>query len=220
VIEGQIVGALNYYSQRVVLGDYSLLNTAIKIGDFDGQLTGDPGESESNRKYLAGIMTFTLTMDLVWTSSHGKMEAQGDVTITADPQTFALSGSGSIANNSGTFDICTFVQNPFDESVQLKDWDMQCKGNALALELSALATTPAILTCPTGPPATYPVSPLRDAAGNAFASYGAKSGGPTFDVTVSDGSTTADQTFTGDSGSGPVTLHLMLQHTPKFGVGF
>jgi hypothetical protein len=218
-LELKMLKARDYYSQQLIYDDFSMLKTAIQIGDLFGTLTGDAGESESNRKYLAGIMTFTLTMDLVWTFSHGKMEAQGDVTIMADPQTFALTGSGSIANNSGNFDSCNFVQNPFDETVGVKDWDMQCKGSTVNLTVSPLALTSAILTCPSVAPFTYPVSPLQDAAGIAFAGYGGGSG-LIFNASVSTGSSTpVDQTFTGDSGSGPVTLHLTLKHTPKFGVG-
>lgn len=217
-VERLILIARDYYGQQVVYHDFSMLNNAVKMGDLYATLSGDPGSADSNRKYLAGVMTFTASMDLSWTFSHGRMEAQGDVQITADQQTFALTGTGSIDNNSGNFDSCGLVQDPFDETIGIKDWDQQCKGSTVDLTFSPFALTPAQLSCS---PVPYPASPLRDAAGNAFAGYGGKSaGGMTFNTSVSyGGETLIDQTFSGDSGSGPVTLHVTVTHTPQFGLG-
>ena len=63
---------------------------------------------------------------------------------------------------------------------------MQCKGSTVNLTVSPLALTPAILTCPSVAPFTYPVSPLQDAAGIAFAGYGGGSG-LIFNASVSTG---------------------------------
>lgn len=219
-LQVKVQRARDYYEQKVGYADFSMVNTAVKLGALLSELEGDPAEAQASKEYIAGLLTFDLTMDLTWTFSMGVMEAQGDVTIKADPDTFALTGNGTIGNNSGTFNICTLVQNPFTETVAVNNWDMQCKGDTLDLALSPLAMTPAMLNCPDVPPYSYTASPLRDSAGIAFASYGGMSAnGPTFNVAINSGSyTVVDQTFAGDSGNGPVTLHLTLKQTPMANV--
>ena len=149
------------------------------------------------------------------------MEAQGNFPITCDQQSFKLSGSGNIANNSGNFQTCTLVQNPFTESARLDDWDIPCQGGTVNITMSPFATTTALLTCPGTPPYTYSASPLRDAAGLAFPANSPYGPGHLFNANIHEGTSVAiDQTFTGNSGSGPVTLHLVLTHTPQHGGGF
>ncbi len=197
--------------------DYSLVPSLLQIERTSELLGG--GDDTSFFSQLVSVLTFKLTIDDQLNGGEGHEEAQGDITMTADPALiFPLSGSGAINYVSGTLGGATLAPGQsFTANVHIDDWDA-CDSLTATIYLDRFGADTEDYQAAGF---TVPVpGPMEEAAVAVFTGHltdNPKYGGLyAFSVPLQNKNPEAiSQTVVGNGQGGNVTVQFTLLHTPK-----
>ncbi|MHB8521717.1 MAG: hypothetical protein ACYDH9_13285 [Limisphaerales bacterium] len=124
-ISSWAVRVLGYYFDKLRNEhDYSMVKVLIEVQRNIDLLSGGSGGDDQFFTKLVNALTFKLTVDINLTAPSTQMEAKGDITMTTDPNTFVMRGSGSINYLSGNMASAVLLPGQaFTQNVVVTNFD-------------------------------------------------------------------------------------------------